>query len=291
MESKPNFRFEAGELVLRPSKKAAPLEKVHLSQVAEGVPFVPKVPEDVLEEAKVRVIHGGGCPFDDLLLESQSAIQFGQYRGKTFKWMLENDLGYSLMVLSGHQREREAGRLDRGALMANKDVFLKYACTFEKVAEAIKVRRQREGTIPLVGSGFYSKNTFKELYEAKDRERKSYVDFIKSKKTSAGSKMDALKKYILQREWKKIGAKERKKSSSASSASQPVPHPSHLASTPPTQSSLSQPAAVHESALWTRKAVLSRSFESLWRNFFRRTCSLSEITGGQLCCFAISDSA
>lgn len=70
MESKPNFRFEAGELVLRPSKKAATVEKFHLSQVAEGVPFVPKDPEAVLEEAKVRVIHGGGCPFDDLLLAS-----------------------------------------------------------------------------------------------------------------------------------------------------------------------------------------------------------------------------
>ncbi len=119
-----------------------------------------------------------GGPFDDLLLASQSAIQFGQYRGKTFKWMLENDLGYSLMVLSGHQREREAGRLDRGALMANKDAFLKYACTFEKVAEAIKVRRQREGSLPAcegdcqVGFGVHRKSTFKDLYEAKDRERK-----------------------------------------------------------------------------------------------------------------------
>lgn len=178
MESKPDLRFEAGELVLRPSKQAATVEKVHLSQVAKGVPFVPKDPEAVLGEAKVRVIHGGGDPFDDLLLASQSAIQFGQYRGKTFKWMLENDLGYSLMVLSGHQREREAGRVDRGALMANKDAFLQYACTFEKVAEAIKVRRQREGTLPgcegdcLVGFGVHRKSTFKELYEAKDRERK-----------------------------------------------------------------------------------------------------------------------
>jgi len=178
MESTPNLRVEAGELVLRPSKQAATVEKVHLSQVAKGVPFVPKYPEAVLGEAKVRVIQGGGNPFDDLLVASQSAIQFGQYRGKHFKWMLENDLGYSLMVLSGHQREREAGRLDRGALMANKDAFLKYACTFERVAEAIKVRRQREGTLPgcegdcLVGFGVHKKSTYKELYEAKDRERK-----------------------------------------------------------------------------------------------------------------------
>ncbi|XP_055024627.2 uncharacterized protein [Misgurnus anguillicaudatus] len=250
MESKPNFRFEAGELVLRPSKQTAAVEKVYLSQVAEGMPFVPKEPEVVLGEAKLKVIRGGGSPFDDLLLASQSAIQFGQYRGKTFKWMLENDLGYSLMVLAGHQREREAGRLDRGALMANKDVFLKYACTFEKVKQALKVRRQREGTLPghegdcLVGFGVHRKSTFKELYDAKDRERKSYVEFIRKKKlTQTGSKMDALKKYILQRDQKKIRAAE-KRSSSASSASQPVP--SHLASPPPTQSSHSQPATVNE---------------------------------------------
>ncbi|KAK9963911.1 hypothetical protein ABG768_005130 [Culter alburnus] len=253
MESKPDLRFEAGQLVLRQSKQAATVEKVHLSEVVKGVPFVPKDPEAVLGEAKVRVIHGRGDPFDDLLLASQSVIQFGQYRGKTFKWMLENDLGYSLMVLSGHQREREAGRLDRGALMANKDAFLKYACTFEKVAEAIKVRRQREGTLPgcegdcLVGFGVHRKSTFKELYEAKDRERKSFVEFIRNQDTSVGSKMDALKKYILQRDRKKTRAEERRKSSSASSASQPVLHPSRPASSP-TQSSHSQPATAHEPA-------------------------------------------
>ncbi len=93
--------------MLRPSKQAATVEKVHLSQLDKGVPFVPKDPEAVLVKAKVRVIHSGGGPFDGLLLASQSAIQFGQYREKTLKWMLENDLGYSLMVISGHQQERE----------------------------------------------------------------------------------------------------------------------------------------------------------------------------------------
>lgn len=178
MNSKPNLRVEAGELVLRASQKAATAEKIHLSQVAKGVPFVPKDPEAVLEEAKVRVVHGGGDPTNDLLLASQSAIQFGQYRGRTFKWLLENDFGYSLMILSKHQWEREAGRLDRGALMVNKDAFLQYACTFKKVTEAIRVRRQREGTLPgcegdcLVGFGVHKKSSYKELYEAMDRERK-----------------------------------------------------------------------------------------------------------------------
>ncbi|RXN36530.1 cyclin-dependent kinase inhibitor 1C-like protein [Labeo rohita] len=49
--------------------------------------------------------------------------------------------------------------------------------------------------------------------------------------------MDALKKCILHRNQKEIGAEERKKSSSASSASRPVLHTSRLASPPPTQSS------------------------------------------------------
>ncbi|KAK2898942.1 hypothetical protein Q8A67_010360 [Cirrhinus molitorella] len=117
------------------------------------------------------------------------------------------------------------------------------------------MRRQKEGTLPgcegdcLVGFGVHRNSTFKELYEAKDRERKSYVDFLRNKDTKAGSKMDALKKYILQRDQKIIRAEHRKKPSSASSApsaSQPVPHPSRLASPPSTQSSHSQPATAHE---------------------------------------------
>ncbi|KAL1269396.1 hypothetical protein QQF64_031685 [Cirrhinus molitorella] len=41
-----------------------------------------------------------------LLLErtpelSESALQFGQYRGKTFKWLLSNDVGHAAMKLAG----------------------------------------------------------------------------------------------------------------------------------------------------------------------------------------------
>ncbi|XP_067280900.1 uncharacterized protein [Pseudorasbora parva] len=244
MESKPKLRLEAGKLVLRATKGAATVEKAHICEVVKGVPYVPKYPEAVLGEAKVRIIQGGGDPFDDLLVASQSAIQFGQYRGRSFKWLLENDLGYSLMILSGHQREREAGKLVRGALMANKDAFLQYACAFEKIAEAIKVRRQREGMLPgceadcLVGFGVHKKSTYKELYEAKDRERKRYVRFIKSRDTSTDSKMDALKKYILWRDQQNIRA----------ASQSDVPHTSRPASPPPTQSSHSQPDTAHEPA-------------------------------------------
>ncbi|XP_056614654.1 uncharacterized protein LOC130429852 [Triplophysa dalaica] len=148
MDSKANLRYEAGELMLRASKKASVMEKLHKAQVSKGVSFVPKDPEAVLGEAKVRVVDAGGDPLDQLVLVGQSVVQFGQYRGKTFKWLLENDIGYSLMVLSAHQRESEAERLNRGALIENKDAFLQYACSFSDVTEAIRLRRQREGTLP-----------------------------------------------------------------------------------------------------------------------------------------------
>ncbi|XP_077058226.1 uncharacterized protein LOC143720384 [Siphateles boraxobius] len=125
-------------------------------------------------------------------------------------------------------------RVEAGELVLRPS---KQAATVEKV--------QREGTLPgcegdcLVGFGVHKKSTYKELYEAKDRERKSYVEFIRHKGTNTGSKMDALKKYILLRD------QQREKKSS--SASQPaVPHPSRLTSPPPTQSSHSQPATAHK---------------------------------------------
>lgn len=42
MDSKPNLRVEAGELVLRASQGAGTAEKVHISQVAKVKPFVLK---------------------------------------------------------------------------------------------------------------------------------------------------------------------------------------------------------------------------------------------------------
>jgi len=68
------------------------------------------------------------------------------------------------------------------------------------------------------------------------------VDFIRVKGTSAGSKMDALKKYILLRDQQKIRSERKQKSS----ASQPAArHPARPASPPFTQSSHSEPATAH----------------------------------------------
>ena len=61
------------------------------------------------------------------MVASENVLQFGQCRGNSFKWLLENDLGYVVTLLAGHQKERESGDLSDTALVTNKDAFLRYA--------------------------------------------------------------------------------------------------------------------------------------------------------------------
>lgn len=87
----------------------------------------------VLEEAKIRVIKSGGDSFDDLLLARQSAIQFGQYRNTTFKWLLKKP---SWLLPHGPVWTSAGAWVWQTGL---RDAFLQYACTFKQVTESIRV--------------------------------------------------------------------------------------------------------------------------------------------------------
>lgn len=41
---------------------------------------------------------------------SMSFLQFGQYRSKSFLWLLQNDVGWAVMVLADHERAREVSQ-------------------------------------------------------------------------------------------------------------------------------------------------------------------------------------
>ncbi|XP_072563685.1 uncharacterized protein [Paramormyrops kingsleyae] len=206
MDSAPVFRFEpSGELTLRPSPEALATQRARVGQTGT-TPSQAKDPAAVLMEARSRVAARGGDARDHLLVASECAIQFGQYRGKTFKWLLSNDAGYAAMVLAGHQAEKESGNLSDTAaassVMRNKDVFFRYASSFPKMSEAIRQRRRVEAPShkSLVGFGAHRHCTYKELYECKGRERRSYVQWVREQPSKPGTKMDALKKYIQMRD-------------------------------------------------------------------------------------------
>ena len=59
-------------------------------------------PEVVREEAKARILQAGGDPECCQLVLSESQLQFGQYRGQTFKWLLSHDVGYACGILASH---------------------------------------------------------------------------------------------------------------------------------------------------------------------------------------------
>ena len=50
-------------------------------------------------QAVARVTAAGGAATDDLLVLSASVRQFGQYRGQTFRWLLENAVGYACSIV------------------------------------------------------------------------------------------------------------------------------------------------------------------------------------------------
>lgn len=162
-----------------------------------------------------RVAAAGGDTGNCQLVLSESALQFGQYRGKTFKWLLSNDIGYAAMVLASHRQERERGDTSVTAVMGNKDALLQYAGLFPDVRAAIQEWQVREGSgTPvqedslLVGFGNFATLTFKDLYNAKDKDRKGFIRWVRQKKDiRPGTKMEVLQKYIKRRDAEKPGPK------------------------------------------------------------------------------------
>ena len=107
---------------------------------ALSVPKPPPEPARVLPaeaEARAHVVTQGGDPGTDLLVLSQHRLQFGKYRGRAFKWLLENDVGYTLPLLASHLKERERSS-SQSPLMSNKDALSRYAHAFPEIVGALK---------------------------------------------------------------------------------------------------------------------------------------------------------
>ncbi|XP_067307650.1 uncharacterized protein [Pseudorasbora parva] len=205
MDYSATFRLEAtGELTLKPSPEAAALSTAYRKNPTPGRSWPAA---RVKEEAIARVAAAGGDSSNHQLVLSESALQFGQYRGKTFKWLLSNDVGYAAMVLAVHQREREGGDTTQSAVMGNKDALLRYAGLFPKMVAAIRERRVREGhgtpaqeDQVLVGFGNFATVSFMDIYEATDRDRKGFIKWVKKQVARPGTKMELLQKYIRRRD-------------------------------------------------------------------------------------------
>ncbi|XP_058504475.1 uncharacterized protein LOC131471760 isoform X2 [Solea solea] len=174
-----------------------------------------KTPKEVEDEAKARVVAEGRDPSNKRLVLSRSSIQFGQYRGKTFKWLLENDLRYIVRLVALHQNEQQH-KTEQSSHMANKDVLTSYAIAYTEVSKEVRshhraIEAEEKSKKPgqegeaLVGFGRYQNETLKDLYESKDRHKISYVEYLRGERSSCSkaSKMEDAIKYILKRDQKR----------------------------------------------------------------------------------------
>ena len=63
----------------------------------------------VRQNALVKVRHRGGDASDNTEVLGDYILQFGKYKGKSFRWLLENDVGYAIYLIKHTQKEEAAG--------------------------------------------------------------------------------------------------------------------------------------------------------------------------------------
>ena len=91
----------------------------------------------VRAQAVARVSAAGGDAADDLLVLSASVLQFGQYRGQTFRWLLENAVGYACSIVRSCEAEALAAPAGQrvSALAANKAALCRYVVAYPEMRD------------------------------------------------------------------------------------------------------------------------------------------------------------
>ena len=115
-------------------------------------------------------------------------MQHTQYFGKTFKWIAHNDPGYCMYIARDyqgrsfnelkHEREKFSFRLSEYAL--SSPLFKKTHDFFKERAD-IDLKAEASGQVgsKMVGFGAHSDMTYIQLYESKDKEHMSYVEWVR----------------------------------------------------------------------------------------------------------------
>lgn len=147
----------------------------------------------------------GGDSSDNTEVTGEYILQFGsirKYKGKSFRWLLENDIGYTIYRIRNQQKEQAAG-----VFMAaghNKDSllsFVNYSLGFKDIQSLVNYEEQKPPVIAaaaseddlLVGFGARANSTWREIWDSRVD---GYAPFIFKKSCAPGTKMYKLKMYL-----------------------------------------------------------------------------------------------
>lgn len=114
------------------------------SLYAAPATYTSKQPDAVERTARSEVLQLGGDPSDRTALLGQFEVQFGRFKGKTFKWLLENGLGYSAWFVTSMAGETATS----ASLSVNKHAFKEYLESFPEGKEAIAVKKAEKTKNP-----------------------------------------------------------------------------------------------------------------------------------------------
>lgn len=93
-------------------------------------------PSVVRERAVKAVLQQGGDTEDALAILGQHTIQWGRFRSKTFKWMIENGLGYCGWFVDSMRNEKATEE----PLSVNKHAFKAYVTSYPEGREAVSLK-------------------------------------------------------------------------------------------------------------------------------------------------------
>lgn len=191
------FRRGPRGFLLQEASDAAKLLNSNPSLQDKSAPLrQDKVHQNALSVVRQR----GGDVSDRTEVRGDYILQFGKYKGKCFRWLLENDVGYTVYLIKHTEKEEAAGVfLTEGHNKASLLSFLEYARSFPDIRALIRYESEKP-TAPaaseddkLVGFGRQAQRTWREVW---DNRADGFADFILRTKCHPGTRMEALQQYL-----------------------------------------------------------------------------------------------
>ncbi|XP_029980231.1 uncharacterized protein LOC115412079 [Sphaeramia orbicularis] len=143
------------QCVLKASKEAKVAKALQMDATASN-------PKKAYEEAEKRCHLVGATAPTKVQILGQLILSFGKYCGRTFKWLIENDVGYVKYLLDRHVKERrQAGRREDTPEWWLKEQLLAYAQLFPSVSCHLEINVDRA----IYGQGRFRSFTFLEMWQ------------------------------------------------------------------------------------------------------------------------------
>lgn len=213
----PKFRTVGDVLTLEPTPEAnAVVASKKSIPRRDAILIHASPPATVEQEASARILRAGCGSLTPRRLLAYSSLQFGQYRGQTFKWILENAVGWAVGFLKSYERENVGVVVNNSALGINKQKFHEYAMGFSAVVTTVEFSRaidKANETVSATGDeghhllefGEYRSVSWHDMYSSADPKKQRYVRNFIMKKADCkpGSKMCLFKSYCEERDRRK----------------------------------------------------------------------------------------